>query len=80
MARTLPRSLVSAVAAASLVGGCAHYAPEPMAAHDHAVVDVAGEHPHLNRASGFCTEHEVLCILAGFAVLGGAVAAIKSSD
>ena len=69
-------SLCAALTAGMLGQGCAHHAPEPYASNRE-VVDVAGEHPHLNRASSFCTQHEVLCILAGIAVFGGTVAALQ---
>lgn len=69
-------SLFAALIAATLGQGCAHQAPEPYAANRE-VVDIAGEHPHLNRASSFCTQHEILCILGGIAVFGGTVAALR---
>lgn len=43
-------------------------------------MDVEGEHPRLNYLSRVCREYEVHCILAGFVVLGAAIAAIKASD
>lgn len=74
MPRRPHNGLVTAVTAALLVTGCAHH-PE-IAANDHRAVDVAQEHPRLNAVAGICTERELLCILAGFAVLGGVVAAM----
>jgi hypothetical protein len=68
-------SLCAALTAAMLGQGCAHNSPEPYAGNRE-VVDIAGEHPHLNRASSFCTQHEVLCILGGIAIFGGVAAAI----
>lgn len=68
------KRLTCTVTVAALLAGCAHAPPPPMGHGE--VVDIAGEHPHLNRASNICTEHEMLCILAGIAVLGGVVAAM----
>jgi hypothetical protein len=59
--------------ATALLAGCSHATP-PLAHGE--VVDIAGEHPHLNRASNICTEHEMLCILGGIALLGGVAAAL----
>jgi hypothetical protein len=71
------RSLVCVVMS-GVMTGCAH-APE-VAVANHEAVDVGGEHPVLNGAASICTERDLICILAGFAILGGTIAAIKSAD
>jgi hypothetical protein len=80
MLARLSRSFIAVVAASSLVAGCAHHAPDVVAANGQGAVDVAAEHPTLNRLSDICTGRDALCILAGFAILGGTIAAIKSND
>ncbi len=80
MAAKFLRSLVCVSVSASMLGGCAHYNPEPMSANGHEVVDVRDEHPIMNGLSSVCTDRELLCILAGFALFGGTVAAIKGGN
>jgi hypothetical protein len=80
MAARFLRSLVSVATIASISAGCAHYSPEPMTANSREVVDVRDEHPRLNSLSDICYDRDMLCILAGIAIFGGAVAAFKASD
>ncbi|HEX2842357.1 hypothetical protein [Hyphomicrobium sp.] len=80
MAARFLRSLVSVSVSVSMLAGCAHYNPEPMSASGHEVVDVRDEHPIMNGLSSMCTDRDLLCILAGFAIFGGAVAAIKGGN
>lgn len=80
MAARFPRSLVSVVAIASVLSGCATYSPEPMTASSREAVDVGGEHPIMNGLSSICVDRDMLCILAGIAIFAGTVAAIKSRD
>ncbi len=80
MAARFPRSLVCVVAIASILSGCATYNPEPMSARSREAVDVGGEHPIMNGLSSICTDREVMCILAGFALFGGTIAILKGSN
>lgn len=77
----ISRGCVAAAAASSLVAGCAHQPPPDIAAsNDHRAVDVAAERPALHRLSDICADRDVVCILAGLAILGGTIAALKSND
>lgn len=80
MAARFLRSLVSVVTVASVLAGCAHHSPEPMTANSREVVDIRDEHPIMNGLSDICYDRDMLCILAGMAIFGGAVAAFKASD
>jgi hypothetical protein len=74
------RRLVGVVAMSSVLAACAHQPPDLTAAHGQDVVDVREEHPTFNRIADICADRDVICILAGLAIFGGTVAAIKSSD
>jgi type IV pilus biogenesis protein CpaD/CtpE len=74
---TRPRSLVSVVAATALLAGCAHPGPIPEEAYPRAQ---DAEPSALQRVSNVCVDREWLCIVAGLAAFGGAVAVINSSD
>jgi hypothetical protein len=80
MAARFLRSLVCVVTIASVLTGCAHYSPEPVAVNSREVVDIREEHPRLNSISDICYDRDMLCILAGIAIFGGAVAAFKASE
>lgn len=80
MAARFLRSLVCVSVSVSMLAGCAHYNPEPMSANGHEVVDIRDEHPIMNGLSSVCTDRELLCILAGFAIFAGTAVAIKGSD
>lgn len=77
---TISRKFVSVAAISSILTGCAHHAPEPLTANNREVVDVRGEHPTLNHVAEICRDRDLLCILAGFAILGGTIAVIKGSE
>ena len=75
MRLSLSRRLTTAVAVASLLGGCAHDAVVPVG---------GGEQPTVvesvtDREQPFCSAHEWLCIIAGLVVVGGVIAIIKGT-
>lgn len=78
MAGISARRAIAMMAAAAVVGGCAQYQTSPPVTAAHA----NGEWVIVNEPRDtipFCAEYEALCVIAGIAVLGGAVAAIESS-
>ena len=74
------RSAIAALAATSLMAGCAHHSPDIAATNGYGAGDVAAERPLTHRIADICADRDVICILAGFAILGGTIAAIKSND
>ena len=81
MATSLSRRRVGVVVvAATFLAGCAHQPPDYTAVHDRGAVDVAAENPRLSSIGEICADRDMICILAGLAIFGGAVAVIKGSD
>lgn len=73
LARSL-RKLVGAVAASSMLAGCANYSNPPIVPEGPLPPPpVYRKNPILQ----FCEDHEWVCIVGGIAVLGGAIAIIK---
>ncbi|WP_171946414.1 hypothetical protein [Hyphomicrobium sp. CS1GBMeth3] len=68
------------MAASSMLAGCAHQSPDITAANNREVVDVAEEHPRLSSIGEICADRDMLCILAGIAIFGGTIAAIKGAN
>ena len=78
MSATFSRRFVGAVAASSMLVGCAHRT-------DSVIVDsaqgpiVVADPQRKSRILQFCEDYEMVCILGGIAVFGAAAVIISSS-
>jgi hypothetical protein len=74
------RNLVRAVAIFSVLAGCAHTPPPPIADGAPPPGAVVAEPTRAGGVNEFCSQYEWACILAGLAAFGATVAIIDGTS
>jgi hypothetical protein len=79
MSATFFRRLVGAAVVFSVLAGCA-YRPDSTVVDSERGPVIVEDAPRKSRILQFCEDYEMVCILGGIAVFGGAIAIIKGSS
>jgi hypothetical protein len=71
--------LVGAAVVLSVLAGCAHHPDSTVVASERGPILVENA-PRRSGILQFCEDYEMVCILGGIAIFGGAIAIIKGSS